>query len=61
MDMEPDDSIFEDDDVFESTEPQVWFVTVYPDPDEGQVSEADVENAILVLPEVQRVELKRMS
>lgn len=57
---EPDDDLFAtDDDLIETTEPKVWLVTIYPD--EGNVTDVDVENALLVLPEVQRVELKRMS
>lgn len=61
-DLEPDDDLFlEDADLAEDTEPQVWLVTVYPDPVEGQVRQTDVENALLVLPEVASVEMKRIS
>lgn len=66
FDDEPDDDLFLDDenpDYSESTEPVVYLLTIYPDPDEstGAIDDGWVENALLVLPEVKNVSLKRVS
>lgn len=63
FDDEPDDDLFQEDqdDLAETIEPVVYLLTIYPDPDEGGVSDGWVENALLVLPEVKSVSLKRVS
>lgn len=51
---------YDDADLAESLEPVVWLLTIYPDPAEGTPTEGWIENALLTLPEVLAVELKRV-
>ncbi len=59
-----DDFLDDDDenpDYSETVEPLVWLVTVYPDPDEPVLTADEITDAILLLPNVAAVTLKRMT
>jgi SpoU rRNA methylase family enzyme len=63
---EPNDDLFLDDDdladLAEDIEPQVWLLTVYPEPGERWVDpERDIEGMLLTIFEVKDVSLKRVS
>lgn len=63
-DMFDDDHLDDDDenpDYSETVEPLVWLATVYPDPDEPTLTADEITDAILLLPSVAAVTLKRMS
>ncbi len=56
--VDPDDP-YDDHDLAEDTEPKVWLLTVYPE-DNEPVYQDDIADAILVLPSVANVSIKRM-
>jgi hypothetical protein len=55
-----DDDYDENPDYAETVEPVVWLVTVYPNPDEPVLTRDEIEDAILLLPNVTAVTLKEM-
>jgi hypothetical protein len=55
-----DDDYDENPDYAETVEPVVWLVTVYPNPDEPALTRDEIEDAILLLPNVTAVTLKEM-
>ncbi len=59
---EPDDDEFLENDLSVDTEPVVYLLTIYPDPDAPfALADGEVESALLVLPDVKEVSLKRVS
>lgn len=56
---------YDDADTAENLEPQVWLLTIYPEPDmvlptDPPIPSESIEDALLLLPEIRHVELKVM-